>query len=55
MIGPKENAAKLPANRAERRKENRKGLRRKIKRARGVAIPRHLQPWATEANRNDES
>ena len=48
---PQKNDA---TNRAKRRKDGVGGLRQRIKRRRGVAIPRYLQPWAVETSENDE-
>jgi hypothetical protein len=48
---------KLPANRADARKRfgSTDGLRRRMRRVRGVSIPKHLQPWAVHEDNNDES
>ena len=44
-------------NRAKRRKDagaQQSGLRQRVRRFKGVAIPRDQQPWANENRRNNE-
>lgn len=45
--------AKEHTNRAKRRTTNVGGIRRRIKRVRGVSIPHDLQPWRVQANQDD--